>query len=130
MAHRDFHAVPGSKMFCQLFRKINRAMLATGAAERNHQVFKSSLVVAVYAGIDQRHHTGEKLMHAFLLIEIFNHRSFLAGKRLKALFTARIRQAPSIENKSAAMTRFVLRRSLMKRETKNAQRKRLGLNGE
>src|ERR1700731_1023724 len=66
-------------------------------------------------------------MHALLLIEIFNYRSIFAGERLEALFTAGIRQATPIENKSAAMTGFILRCSLMKRETENAQRERLGL---
>ena len=52
MADRHFHAVPGAKMFCQLFRKINRTVLPTGAAKRNHEVFKPSLPVTGYAGID------------------------------------------------------------------------------
>src|ERR1700731_1092293 len=69
-------------------------------------------------------------MHALLLIEIFNYRSIFAGERLEALFTAGIRQATPIENKSAAMTGFILRCSLMKRETENAQSERLGLTGQ
>ena len=52
MPHRHFHAIPGTKMFCQLFRKINRTVLSTGAAEGNHEVFESSLAVTGYAGID------------------------------------------------------------------------------
>src|ERR1700692_2496762 len=37
MAHHHFHAVPDTKVFCQLFSKINRTVLTTGAAERNHE---------------------------------------------------------------------------------------------
>src|SRR6202011_2980344 len=40
MPHRHFHAVPGTKMFCQLLRKINGTVLSTGTAKRNHKVFE------------------------------------------------------------------------------------------
>ena len=54
-------------------------------------------------------HTGQKLVHAFLLIEIFDHRSIFAGQWFEALFAAGIRQAAPVENKSAAIAGFILR---------------------
>src|ERR1700722_19217229 len=53
-------------------------------------------------------------MYALLLIEVLNHRRVFAGQRLEALFPPRIRQAPAIENKSAAMSTLVFGHTPMK----------------
>src|SRR6266850_2173163 len=94
-------------------------MLAAGAAERNHQIFEAALLVAVDARIHQRQDAGEKLMHAFLLIEIVDHRGVLAGKGLEALFASRIRKAPAIENEPAAISRLIFRQVVMKGKAEN-----------
>src|SRR6267142_4203877 len=119
MPHGDLQAVPGAQTFCQLLGEENGAMLAAGAAERNHQIFEAALLVVVDARIHQRQDAGEKLMHAFLLIEIVDHRGVFAGESLEALFASRIREAPAIENEPAAISRLIFRQVVMKGKAEN-----------
>src|SRR3979490_1174311 len=96
-------AAPGQQTFRYLLGEENGAMLAAGAAERNHQIFEAALLIVVDARVHQRQDTSEKLMDAFLLIEIVDHRGVFAGESLEALFASRIREAPAIENEPAAI---------------------------
>src|SRR6266403_5062062 len=105
-------------------------MLAAGAAKRNHHVFEAALLIAVDARIHQRQDAGEKLMHAFLLIEIVDHRGVFAGKSLEALFASRIREAAAIENEPAAISRFIFRRILVKGKTENPNDQVFGFGSE
>ncbi len=68
-------------------------MLPTRAPQRHHQVLESAALIVAHTGIDQRHHTGEILMHILLLVEIVNHRRIPAGERLEALLASRVWQA-------------------------------------
>src|SRR5882762_4206198 len=95
-------------------------MLAAGAAERDHQVLEAALLIAGEARIHQGVNAGQELVHAFLLIEIVDDRSVLAGESLEALFAARIGEAAAIEDKSAAVAAFVLGQTLMKGKTENS----------
>src|SRR6267142_1283134 len=94
-------------------------MLAAGAAERNHQILEAALLIVVDARIHQRQDAGEKLMNAFLLIEIVDHRGVFAGESLEALFAAGIREAAAIEDEPAAISRLVFRQLLVKGKTEN-----------
>ena len=101
-------------MLRQLLRQINGAMLPAGAAERHHQVLKAAPLILAHAGVHQRQDTGQKLVHALLLIQIVDDRSVFAGEGLEALFAAGIGQAAAIENKSAAIPGLILRPAAMK----------------
>src|SRR6266850_6169284 len=105
-------------------------MLAAGAAERDHQIFEAALLIAADARIHQRQDAGEKLMHAFLLIEIVDHRRVFAGESLEALFASRIREAPAIENEPAAISRFIFREVLVKGKTENPNDQVFGFGSE
>src|SRR5882762_5977417 len=94
-------------------------MLAAGAAERNHQIFEAALLIVVDARVHQRQDTSEKLMDAFLLIEIVDHRGVFAGESLEALFASRIREAPAIENEPAAISRLIFRQVMVKGKAEN-----------
>src|SRR5713101_5796058 len=120
MANGDFEAVAAAQPFGQLLGEENGAVLATGAAERNHQIFEAATLIFAHAGVHERENTGEKLMHAFLLIEIVDDRDVFASEGLEALFAAGIGEAAAIENKAAAVPVFVLRQFLVKRKTENA----------
>src|SRR5713226_842349 len=120
MAHDNFEAVPGPQALGQLLGEKDGAMLAAGAAERDHQVLEPALLIVGDAGIQQRKNTGEKLVHALLLIEIVDHRGVLAGKSFEALFAAGIGETAAIENEAAAIAAFVLRQVLVKGKTENA----------
>src|SRR5260370_38596430 len=122
MPHDHTHASPRAQPFCQLLRQTNRAMLSAGAAERNHQTLKSTPLIFAHAGIYQRHHAGQELMHAFLLIQIVDHRCISTRERLEALLSSWIWQAAAIENESAAMASFAFRQSAMKGEAHNPHR--------
>src|SRR6266478_1633097 len=94
-------------------------MLPAGASEGHHQVLEAALPVTAHAGIHQRHHAGEKLVYAFLLIQIIDYRRVFSGQRLEALFAAGIREAAAVKNKSAAVPALVPRQTAVKRETEN-----------
>lgn len=66
-------------------------------------------------------------MHAFLLVEIVDDGSVLAGQGFKALFTPRIGEAAAIEDEAAAVARIVRRQTLMKRKTENADDEVVGV---
>src|ERR1700676_940993 len=99
-------------------------MLPAGAAEGNHQVLKSALPVTVHTGIRERHHAGEKLVHAFLLIEVVDHRCVFSGQRLEARFAAGVRQAAAIEDEASPVSALVLRQTAVKGKTENAYHER------
>src|SRR5882672_1701290 len=105
-------------------------MLAAGAAERNHQIFEAALLIVVDARIHQRQDAGEKLMNAFLLIEIVDHRGVFTGESLEALFASRIREAAAIENEPAAISRFIFREVLVKGKTENTNDQVFGFGSE
>src|SRR6184192_995090 len=81
MAHHHFEAIPAAQTFRQLFREIDGAVLATGAAEGDHQILEAELLISADAGVHERQDAGEKLMHALLLLEIFDHRSVFSRNR-------------------------------------------------
>src|SRR5467141_1915249 len=105
-------------------------MLVAGAAERNHQILEAALLIAVDARIHERQDAGEKLMHAFLLIEIVDHRGVFAGESLEALFASRIREAAAIENEPAAISRLIFRQVLVKGKTENPNDQVFGFRSE
>src|SRR5579863_3598101 len=107
MPHHHLYSVSAAQTFRQLLREINRAMLAACATERHRQACKAMTLIIAHAHLHQRHHAGHKPMHAFLLIEIIDHRSVFARKSLESLLASRIRYAAGIKNESTAMPRLV-----------------------
>src|SRR5712691_13363811 len=98
-------------------------MLSAGAAERYHQALETAALVFAHAGVHQRHHTGQKLMHALLLIEIIDHGSVFTREQFKSLFASGIGQAAAIENESAAISALIIWHAAMKRKRKYAHGK-------
>src|ERR1700738_1340238 len=119
MLHHNLDSVPTAQTSPQLFGQIYRAVLAAGAAEGNHQTLEAAALILTHAGIHQRKDAGQKLVHAFLLIQIIDHRRVLARERAEALFAARIGKAATIENKSAAMPSLILGPAAVKRKAEN-----------
>ena len=130
MEHHDFHSVALVKMFCQLLRKIDRAVLPTRAAERNHQILEAALLIGAHAAINQRHHAGKILMHALLLVEVIDYRRVFSGESFEAFFPPGIGQAAAIENKAAAISTFIFRKAAVKREAEDAHDKIVGFGGD
>src|SRR5713101_3022233 len=114
MAHDDVHPFPAAQAFGQLLRKIDRAMLTAGAAEGHHQVLEAALLIIVHAGIHQRDDAREKLVNAFLLVQIVDDRSVFARQGLEAIFAPGIRKAADIENESPAVPGIILRQAPVK----------------
>ncbi len=77
MPDNDFDAIDAAQMLSQPIRQIDRAVLAAGAAEGNHQVREAALPIVGDAGIDKRDSLGKKLVHAFLPVEIVDDRCVL-----------------------------------------------------
>src|SRR5713226_4032379 len=53
VADHNFQAVSVAQTFCQLFRQVDRAVLASGAAEGDHEILEAALLVSAHAGIHQ-----------------------------------------------------------------------------
>ena len=75
-----FDALRAAQMLCQMLREIDRAVLAAGAAERDHQVGEAALTIVGDAGIDKRGGVREKLVDARLAIEIVDDGGVAAGE--------------------------------------------------
>src|SRR6202521_58328 len=130
MADGDFHAVPVAQAFGQLLGEEDGAVLAAGATERDHQILEAALLIVADAGVHQREDAGQKLVHAFLLNEIVDHRSVLAGESLEALFAAGIGEAASVEDESAAVAALVFWQAVVKGKTENPHDEIVRVGGE
>src|SRR5215475_3694856 len=106
MAEVDVEATACAQSLCELFGEINGAVLATGAAERDHQTLEAARLVIGDAGVHERINGREELVNAFLLVEIFHDRSVLAGELLEFFFATGIGEAAAIENETAAVAAF------------------------
>src|SRR5579863_4004930 len=113
MTENNIDSVAPAEAFRDLFREIDGAMLAAGAAERDHQVLEAALLIVAYAGIHQRHDAGQKLMHALFLIQIVDDRRVAAGEGFEVLLAAGIGEATAIENESAAMSALIFWQAAM-----------------
>ena len=105
-------------------------MLAAGAAEGDHQVLESALLIVAYAGVDEGHHASQELVDALLLVEIFDHRRVSAGQCFESLFAPGIGQAAAIEDKAATISTVVFRQAAMKREADDPHHQIVGVGGK
>ena len=103
----NFEAAARMQSFSELLGQENGAVLAAGAAERDHQTLESAELIIIYAGIHKRIDRGEELVNAFLLIQILDHRRVLAGQVAEALFSSWIRQASAVKNEAATVSAVV-----------------------
>src|ERR1700756_5602472 len=97
-------------------------MLAAGASKSHHQVLESAALVFIDAGVHQRQRAGKELVHALLLIEVFDHRRISSGERFKSLFAPGIGQAAAVENESPSIASFVLRPATVKGKAEDPHR--------
>src|ERR1700739_857277 len=93
MAQHDVDPVAGAQALGELFGKIDGAMLAARASKSDHQVLEAAALVFMNARIHQRQAASEELVHAFLLIQIFDDRSVSSRERLEAFLAARVGEA-------------------------------------
>ena len=114
MAEDYFEAVAVAQAPGKLLREEDGTMLTAGAAEGNHQIFEAALLIIADARIHECQNAGEKLVNAFLLIEVVDDGSILAGESFEALFAAGIGEAAAVEDETAAVAGFILRKALMK----------------
>src|SRR5208283_4130512 len=103
---------------------------ASGASEGHHQILEAALLIIADAGINQRKHSRKELVHAFMLVEVFDHRRVFAGDRFEALFAAGIRQTAAIKHEASAIARFILRLAAMKGKAEDAHNKILRFGSE
>src|SRR5580765_5614490 len=126
MAKHHVQAIAVAQSLRQLLGEIDGAVLAARATERNHQMLESPPLVFLNARIDQRQNAREKLVHALLLIQVFNDGRVASGERFKLFEAARVGQAAAVEDKAAAVAGLVFGPAPVKRETEDANRKRVG----
>src|SRR5579864_3056893 len=89
-------------------------MLAAGASKSHHQVLEAAPLVFIDTGVHQRQRAGKELVHALLLIEVFDHRRISSGERFKSLFAPGIGQAAAVEDESSPVARLVFRPATVK----------------
>ncbi len=127
MAELNTEAASRAEAFCELFGEEHGTVLASGAAERDHEAFETARLVVADAGVHERINRSEKLVNAFLLVQIFDDRSVFAGEFLESFFTARIGEAATIEHESATIATFIFRQFAMKRKTADVEHEIVGI---
>ncbi len=78
-------------------------MLASGAAEGNHEVLKPPLAIGCDGGVDEGEHRSQELVDGFLLAEVVDDGSILACERPELLLATGVGEAAGIEDKAAAV---------------------------
>ena len=114
-------------MFGQLLSQIHGAMLTAGASEGDHQILEAPLLIVSDRGVDERCGIGEKLADALLVMEKLDDGCILARGRMEARFASGIGEAAGVEDKSAAMSGWVIGNAAMKRKTQDSHRQLVGV---
>src|SRR5437660_12817158 len=83
-------------------------MLPAGASKSHHQVLESAALVFIDTGVHQGQRAGKELVHALLLIEVFDHGRISSGERFEAFLAPGVRQAAAIDDESSSVARLVL----------------------
>src|SRR6266478_2327682 len=83
-------------------------MLPAGASKSHHQGLESAALVFIDTGVHQRQRAGKELVHALLLIEVFDHGLISSGERFEAFLAPGVRQAAAIEDESSPVAGLVL----------------------
>src|SRR5579864_3238868 len=97
-------------------------MLAAGASKSHHQVLEAAPLVFIDTGVHQRQRAGKELVHALLLIEVFDHRRFSSGERFEAFLAPGVWQAAAIEDESSPVAGLVLRPATVKGKAEDPYR--------
>ena len=92
---------------------VYRAVLAAGAAERNHQVCESALFVSGYRGIYKGIAVVEEGKNLAVVLKKFYYRSVKACERLVSLVFAGIVHSAAVEHVSATVARCVVGYALL-----------------
>src|SRR5215475_15322185 len=126
MAQNHVNAVALTQALCQLFGEVDGAVLAARTAERDHEVLESAALVLLDAAIDQRENAREKLMHAFLLIQVLDDRRVASGESFELFLATGVGKTAAVENEAAAGSGLVFGPATVKREAENAHGERVG----
>src|SRR5262245_37716214 len=121
VSYYNLDATAPGQALCELFRKIDGSVLSTGAAKGNHEVFKTTPLVRCDARVYERHHAREKLVDAVMLLEILDDCRVTTRQILVSLLASGIRKRAGIENKSAAVSAFIIRQPFVVRKTESAE---------
>lgn len=109
----------GVDMLCCVLGRIDAAMLATGAAERNLHVLEAALEEAGYMVIDQSIDRVEKLENLAVLLQEVDDGLVEAGELLVFVVLAGVVGGAAVEHVAAAVAGVVLRYAFLKTETIN-----------
>src|SRR5262249_40115368 len=91
-------------------------------SERSHQIVEAALLVAPGAVFHQFYCARQKLAHAGLVFQVFDHWRIFARQLLKAFFASRIRQSTCIKDKATTVSSLVFwRPALMEGKTEDSQ---------
>src|SRR5690348_7655881 len=101
--HFHFDSTPPAQTLRELFGQKHRPVLPARAPKRHHQILESAFLIIRYAGVHQRKNTRQILMHAFLLVQVLDHRHIFPGQLFEAFFASGIRQTSSVKNKPSAV---------------------------
>ena len=99
---------------------LNKYGIAPMLVEAAPALRTSGYVIDGYGGIHERLRVCNKLMHAFLLLEVINHSIVYAGELFVALLAPGVWQAAGIEDEASAIARWIYRHFLMKGKTEDA----------
>ena len=124
MAHSHLYAVFPVQVFGKMLSAINAAMLATGAAERKHQIGETALYVTLGMLVCQLIHAFEESQNLTIVFQETYHRLIQSCQFLVWLIPSRIVGAAAIKHITAAIAARILWNAFAIRKTEHANNKR------
>src|SRR5688572_8749767 len=97
----------------QLLRHEDGSVLSTGATKGHHEVFETTPLIRADTGVHEGHGIRQKLVNAFLPVEIVDHRFSSAREVPETFLPPGIGETAAIEDKSAAVARLVVGQATM-----------------
>ena len=117
------------QMFGHMLCRIDRTMLSACASEADHQMRKATFQITFYRSIHQCLHMLQESRNFTVLFQKTDNRFIPSRQCLVCIIAAGIMDSPSIEYKTAAVIRLVLRNSFAIRETHHRNRQLFPVQG-
>ena len=108
--------VVGSDPIGDALREKDGAVLASSAAEREHQMGEMAFQVVVDALADQPLHMLKKQVGLGLFFQVFNHFPVTAGLGLELRLSSWVGEGTAVEHKAASVATEVVGIALLERE--------------
>ena len=120
MADTDFDAIFPVEVFSQMLGRIDRAVLSTRTAKREHQRGEATLDISLHMVIGQPIDTLQERQYLTIVLQEADDRLVQSSHLLIFLVTAGIMRRSAVEHITASVAAFVFRYSFLVGKAENA----------